>query len=355
LKRLAQFIKDPTRLQPTVIAKGARGKSILTNGVKKFEAKTITTTKGVLKKATISKRIPKGRDAMGKIHNDKGIKKAKGVLTTPPDIKLFSGKLAKTLVKTSWSRSAADFQPFTKKKKVKAQDESIVKEQRKQKLLKLPLWDLEELHKSNDLRTEPVKNFVSRTKARLIAKKLDDLQRLCKKKKLAVSGTKETLVRRLLGPEMDMLKTKMVEALVIFEADARKQEREQEVEARAEFMKDREKLYSAVTKLRRNLGAKTVDALNAHLRDYGLPVYGNKREKVERVLARLREDGEVEKIIAARASRARNLKLRSMDATALVLECVKTQDVLEDSEFKKILVDRLLLSEAKRMPGPSQK
>ena len=84
------------------------------------------------------------------------------------------------------------------------------------------------------------------------------------------------------------------------------------------------------------------------LREYGLKVSVSKAENVERVVERQREDGEVEKILAARASLARKQELSSMDAKTLAKECAKTEEVLEDSLFKQMMLDRLLVSEAKR-------
>merc|ERR1712048_1490871 len=140
----------------------------------------------------------------------------------------------------------------------------------------------------------------------------------------------------------------MVEALLIFEADNRKLEREQNAKARAKVVKHKERVYSAMVKLRRQMAAKTGDALTAHLRDYGLKVSGTKSEKVERVVAALRENGEAEKIIAARASKARKQQLRSMNAAALILECAKNEEILEDSQVRKAIVDRLVLKEEER-------
>merc|ERR1712048_907154 len=137
-------------------------------------------------------------------------------------------------------------------------------------------------------------------------------------------------------------------ALLIFEKDARRQERVQSATARAEAIRQREKVYSATTKLRKQIGAKSHIALTAHLRDYGLKVSGTKSEKVERVVARMREDGEAVKSVASRASKARKRSLRSMHPALLMLECAKTEEVLKDDHFRKMIIERLASTEEER-------
>jgi hypothetical protein len=193
---------------------------------------------------------------------------------------------------------------------------------------------------------------VARAKEKLTSKPLRELKEFCSKKKLVVCGTKGEVVKRLLGHAKKILKTKMVQAGLISEGTAhrhgRKHARKQETQARAEARERKKKVYSAVSKLRRHAGAKTVDALKVLLRGYGLKVSGTKDEQVERVVERQREDGEVEKILAGRSSLARKQVLSSMDAAALVKECAKAKDVLKDGLFKQMMLDRLFLSEAKR-------
>merc|ERR1712232_776001 len=159
------------------------------------------------------------------------------------------------------------------------------------------------------------------------------------------------LIKRLLGQKKKMLRTNMVQDVLTFEAKARKKERKQarrlEAKARAESVKHKKKVYSVVSKMRKDVGSKTGKALKLLLRGYGLKVSASKSENVERVVERQREDGEVEKILAARTSFARKQELSSMDAAALVKECAKAKDVLDDGLFKQMMLDRLLMSEAK--------
>merc|ERR1711879_691865 len=214
-------------------------------------------------------------------------------------------------------------------------------------LTALKLADLEELHKSNALGTESVKDVVARAKEELNSKQLPELKEICGKKALKVGGTKGELVERLLGYAKDELKTSMIQALLVFEANARKLAREQEAKAREEARVHAAKVRDVVSKMTKDVGSKSGDELKQLLTGYGLKLGGSKTEKVDRIVARQKEDGEVEKILAGMARDAWKQELLSMDSTALMDMCSKTKGVLEDRLVKEIMVDRLLLSDAK--------
>merc|ERR1712187_94874 len=169
----------------------------------------------------------------------------------------------------------------------------------------------------------------------------------CSKKELKVGGTKGDLIQRLLDHAKEELKTSMVQALLIFEANARKQAREQEAKVREEARVHAAKVREVVSKMKKDVSTKTGDELKQLLKGYGLKLVGSKHEKVDRIVARQQEDGEVETILAAMARDARKQELLSMDTPALMDICAKTKGVLEDRLVKEILVDRLLLSDTK--------
>merc|ERR1712014_158838 len=98
------------------------------------------------------------------------------------------------------------------------------------------------------------------------------------------------------------------------------------------------KVRDVVSKMKKDVGSKT---------GYGLKLGGSKTEKIDRIVARQKEDGEVDKILAGMARDARKQELLSMDSTALMDMCAKTKGVLEDRLVKEIMVDRLLLSDSK--------
>jgi hypothetical protein len=346
LNKLAKYMEDPRRLQLEWLVPNSSQQDVIVPpkpALKLFEVNQIVSKKGAIGKGIFVTQKTSGCGKAKRINSKVHMAGPMGASTRP-----FMKALAKTACKTN----AIGIQTAAKCIRAKDEDESTLTQQRRDKLIKLPLEDLQVLHAANDLRTEPVKDFVKRVKARFMAKKVTTLQSMCEKRKLATSGNKATLANRLLGTEKHMLKTKMVEALLIFEADARKQEREQSANIRGEVIASKEKVRSANRKLRYQLGAKTHAALNAHLRDYGLKVSGTKSEKAERVLARMQAEGEAGKIVAARASKARKRELRSMHAALLMLECAKSDQILEDSHFKKMIIDRLVLAEGEGMATP---
>merc|ERR1712187_183200 len=222
--------------------------------------------------------------------------------------------------------------------------------QRKKALHALTLTSLQKLYKKlkkNSIGTEPVNDTLAKTKEELISKQSLALKEMCKKKKLTVSGTKRVLVKRLLGQEREMVKDKMVRAILILEGFARSKARKQEAKERADARNQKRKLYTAASKLKKEVNTLTHDELNGVLKKHGLKVSGSKEDKVDRVVALQREEGEVERILLERAARARKQELLSMSTALLMKECTKSKDVLEDSLLKQIMLDRLLLSETK--------
>merc|ERR1712048_373598 len=159
-------------------------------------------------------------------------------------------------------------------------------------------------------------------------------------------GTKGDLVQRLLDHTKEELKTSMVQALLIFEANARKEAREQEARAREEARQHAAKVREVVSKMKKDVGSKTGDELKQLLTGYGLKLGGSKTDKVDRIVARQKEDGEVEKILAGMARDARKQELLSMDSTALMDMCAKTKGVLDDRLVREIMVDCLLWNDA---------
>merc|ERR1712176_173700 len=100
-------------------------------------------------------------------------------------------------------------------------------------------------------------------------------------------------------------------------------------------------------KMKKDVRTKTSDELKQLLTGYGLKLGGSKNEKVDRIVARQQEDGEVEKVLAAMARDVRKQELLSMDTSALMEMCAKTKGVLEDRLVKEIMVDRILLNDTK--------
>merc|ERR1712048_862975 len=123
----------------------------------------------------------------------------------------------------------------------------------------------------------------------------------------------------------------------------------QEAKAREEARAHAAKVRGVVLNMNKQVAAKTGDELKQLLTGYGLKSGGSKDEKVERIVARQQENGEVDKVLAAMARDERKQELLSMDTTVLMEMCSKAKEILGDCLVKEILVDRLLSSEAKNV------
>lgn len=236
------------------------------------------------------------------------------------------GKLAKSLLKEKKNR------PKKEKKPIKVLDEKSLAKQRAAELTRLTLADLEKLHLSKALGTEPVASVIARSKDNLGSKQISELKEFCEKKQLKVGGTKGELIERLLDCEKGDLKVEMAKTLVSFEAKAR-------ADARANELKARE----IVNQMRKDIGSKTNQELKDICVSKGLKPGASKKDRVERIVSRAREDGEVEKVLAAKARDERRDELHALDEKALMELCHKRG---VNPLVKAIMVDRLLLSES---------
>merc|ERR1711912_205748 len=91
------------------------------------------------------------------------------------------------------------------------------------------------------------------------------------------------------------------------------------------------------------MGKKTNKELKELLQAYALQMGGTKPERVERLLATWKEQGEIEKVLAVLAFQARKAELNTMDKEQLFELCRKKG---ADALSKEILVERLLVHES---------
>jgi len=236
------------------------------------------------------------------------------------------GKLAKALVKKQALKQAKPG------KNSKVLDEKTLVKERTVELSALKLADLEQLHLSKAVGTEPVAVAVTRAKEELTSKQLPELKDLCEKKSLKVGGTKGELIERLLDRTREELKGEMVKSLIAFEAKARADAREREEKARV-----------VIAKMKKDIASKKNQELKDMCVSKGLKAGASKEDRVGRLLARAREDGEVDRALAVMACDERREKLLGMDEKALMELCNK-QGV--NPLVKAIMVDRLLLAES---------
>jgi hypothetical protein len=246
----------------------------------------------------------------------------------PKSTRTLPGKLAKA---TSLKAKSAK-KSRTADKGTKASDEKTLTKQRAEELNKLSLADLEKLHQSKAVGSEPVSAVVAKIKEGFASKQIPELKALCDEMNLKIGGAKPELVERLVNQEKEVLRSDMIKTLLTFEAKAR-------ADARAHELKVRE----IVNKIKKDLNMKSNQELKDICVAKGLKAGVSKSERVERLVGRAREDGEVEKALVAMAREERQNQLLAMDDQALMNLCT-TRGV--NPLVKAIMVDRLLLSES---------
>lgn len=127
-------------------------------------------------------------------------------------------------------------------------------------------------------------------------------------------------------------KEKMTEGIIAEEAKSRENVRRHKSNAR-----------DVVIQKRQEFAGKTNKQLKELLQAYALQTGGTKPERVERLVSTWKEQGEMEKVLAARAFKARKAELHDMDKKTLYDLCLKKG---VDALSKDVLVDRLLVHES---------
>merc|ERR1719456_1733596 len=119
-----------------------------------------------------------------------------------------------------------------------------------------------------------------------------------------------------------------------------------EAKSRDNIRKHKGNVRSVIEKKREEFASKTNNQLKELLQAYALSTSGTKPERVDRLLATWKEQGEIEKVLAGMAFQARKVELNAMDKVALYdLCCKKGVDALS----KEVLVERLLVHESGEM------
>jgi len=250
-------------------------------------------------------------------------------------------KVSKTIVKATrvlpGKLAKASAEKAKSAKGTKAIDEKTVAKQRAEELTKLSLADLDQLHQSKAVGSEPVNMVIAKVKEGFTSKQMSELKALCEKMNLKVGGAKAELIERLVDKEKEALKSDMVKSFLAFEAKARADARAHEA-----------KVGEILKKIKKDFGMKTNQELKDLCVTKGLKPGLSKKERVDRLANHAREHGEVEKVLAAEARDARQKELLAMDDQALMNLCT-TRGV--NPLVKDIMVDRLLLNESVAM-GP---
>lgn len=158
-------------------------------------------------------------------------------------------------------------------------------------------------------------NAVAQRRKELRAIKLPRLKQLVLTRGLEV-GSKETMVNSILALE---------------------------AKSRENIRKHKANVRDVVGQKREEFNGKTNKQLKELLQAYACQTSGAKPERVDRLLATWKEQGEIEKVLAGMAFRARKVELNAMDKVTLYELCRKKG---VDALSKEILVERLLVHDS---------
>jgi len=117
----------------------------------------------------------------------------------------------------------------------------------------------------------------------------------------------------------------------------------EESRSRANIIRHKSNVRDVMIEKRQEFTSKTNNQLKELLQAYALQTGGTKPERVERLLSTWKEQGELEKVLAGKAFKARKAELAGMDKNTLYQLCLKKG---VDALSKDVLVDRLLVHES---------
>jgi len=117
----------------------------------------------------------------------------------------------------------------------------------------------------------------------------------------------------------------------------------QEARVREAEAKKAEEIRGIEKRRRDEFEAKSGSELKALCEEKGLKLGGTKEDKVERLLAKVKEDGEIDEAYNAVAREARRTELMSLDKAAVLGECAKLG---VDPLVKEVMVERILVRES---------
>merc|ERR1711972_506993 len=187
---------------------------------------------------------------------------------------------------------------------------------------------------------------------------IDDLKKRLKKKGLEQTGKKEEMVLALfkLGVQEDAVKARtselkskslreLKELLARQGLEAGSKERmiqtmlEHEAKRREDLKAFEAKLGEVAAQKKEELGSKTNAELKELCETKGLAVGGGKEERIERILDKVQEDGEFDKVVSKVIRGIRKEELMSMEKAVVVQLCEKLG---VDAVVKAIMVERII-------------
>jgi len=240
-------------------------------------------------------------------------------------------------------------------------DDESPKEEKKGDMIEALLANEAQRKKEIELKNQQEDALAKRRKE-IKALSVEDLKKRLAKKKVEASGKKEDMVDALFIavvqedaskarkeglqskglPELKELasryglesgtKEHMVTTLLSHEAKCREELKAFEV-----------KVDEMAQQKKKDLESKANTALKQMCAAKGLPVGGDKEERIERIVSEAQKDGEFDKAVAGFIRDKRKAELMSMDKPAVVKLCEKAG---VDPVVKDIMVERIMTHEA---------
>jgi len=118
---------------------------------------------------------------------------------------------------------------------------------------------------------------------------------------------------------------------------------EHEAKCRKELQAFEAKVAEVAAQKKEELATKTNAALKELCAAKGLPVGGDKDDRIERIVDEAQKDGDLDKVVCANIRNKRKLELMSMDKPAVVKLC-ETAGV--DPAVKDVMVERIMSQES---------
>merc|ERR1719316_675838 len=191
---------------------------------------------------------------------------------------------------------------------------------------------------------------------------IDDLKKRLAKKKIEASGKKEDMVEALFiaavqedkaNARKTELKSKSQQELkeLLSRQGLETGSKDQmintllnhETKCREDLKAFEAKVEEVASKKEEELDKKTNAALKEMCASKGLPVGGDKEERIERLVEEQKKDGEFDKVVSRELRNKRKEEIMAMDKKAVVQLCNKAE---VDPLVKDIMVERIMMQES---------
>jgi hypothetical protein len=242
-----------------------------------------------------------------------------------------------------------------------AQDDEGAKEEPKGDMIEALLANEAQRKKEMELKNQQEEAFAKKRKE-IKALSIEDLKKRLAKKKLEAGNKKEDMVEALFiavvqeeaaGARKEELKSKSLpelkEVVSRYGLDPGTKEQmistilSHEAKCREELKAFETKVDEVALQKKKDFESKSNSALKEMCAAKGLPVGGDKEERIERIVGEAQKDGGLDKEVSGIIRSKRKTELMSMEKAAVVKLCEKAG---VDPVVKDIMVERIMMHES---------